>query len=185
MTRPGRRRRDPGRLLGDLERALTPHRHANLPGIIWRWRYELALVAAVTLIVIVFIHTLGVALTIAGASAALGAVSPPWSQRLTAFGWHLITPHLLRSGLAQARIQNRKGRQPCIVRVSRAPFGQRIRVWCPAGTCAEDIIDARATLRAACWAAGIRVWRDEQHSQMVTVDIIRRRARLENSNGRV
>jgi hypothetical protein len=181
MTRPGKRRRDPGRLLGDLERAITPPKRPGLPVIIWRWRYELALIAALAVIVTVFTDTLGLALTVIAASAALGVLSPPWPQRLAAFGWHLVTPHLLRSGLAQARIHNRKGRQPFIVRVTREPFGQRIRLWCPAGTCAEDIIDARATVRAACWAADIRVWRDERHSQLVTIDIIRRHAPLEIS----
>lgn len=176
MTRRRKRRRDSDQLLGDLERAIAPSKRPSLPVIIWRWRYEIALVAALALISTVFIHTLGVAVTIIAASAALGALSPPWPQRLAAFAWHLVTPHLLRSGLAQARIHNRKGSQPFVVRVTRKPFGQRIRLWCPAGTCAEDIIDARATLRAACWAAEIRVWRDEQHSQLVTVDVIRRRA---------
>lgn len=175
----GRSYRDPR---FDLERAVTAAKRPNLPVIIWRWRYELALIAALALIGTVFIHALGLALTVIAASAALGALSPPWSRRLTSFAWQLATPHLLRSGLTQARIHNAKGRQPVITRVTRAPFGQRIRLWCPAGTCAEDIIDARATLRAACWAADVRVWRDEQHSQLVTIDIIRRREALETSS---
>jgi hypothetical protein len=168
-------RREPERLLADLERAIAPRRRARLPVIVWHWRYELALVVALVLIVTVFVNTFGAALTIVSASAALGALSPPWSQRLAALAWHLVTPHLLRTGLAQARIHNRNGRQPCITRVTRQPFGERIRLWCPPGTCAEDISDAKATLRAACWAADIRVWRDEQYSHIVTVDVIRRR----------
>jgi hypothetical protein len=168
-------RREPERLLADLERAIAPRRRVSLPGLIWRWRYELVLLVALGLIVTVFVDSLGAALTIIGASAALGALSPPWSQRLAALAWHLLTPHLLRSGLAQARIHNRNGRQPFITRVTRQAFGERIRLWCPPGTCAEDISDAKATLRAACWAADVRVWRDEQHSHIVTVDVIRRR----------
>jgi hypothetical protein len=175
VTRRRQHRQPEERLLTDLERAIAPRRRASLPGLIWRWRYELALVAALVLIVTVFADTLGAALTIVGASAALGALSPPWSQRLAALAWHLVTPHLLRTGLAQARIHNRNGRQPFIVRVTRQPFGERIRLWCPPGTCAEDISDAKATLRAACWAADVRVWRDEQYSQIVTIDVIRRR----------
>ena len=39
---------------------------------------------------------------------------------------------------------------------------------------AEDIYAARDDLRAACWAADVRVTRDEQRSHLVTVDVIRR-----------
>jgi len=176
VTRRNRRREE--ELLGDLERAITPHKRAPLPVVIWRWRYELVLITALALIVTIFVHTLGVALTIIAASAAIGMLSPPWSERMTALAWHLVTPHLLRTGMAQARIHNRNGRQPFIVRVTREPFGERIRLWCPAGTSAEDISSVRATLRAACWAADVRIWRDEQHSQIVTVDVIRRREAL-------
>jgi hypothetical protein len=97
-----------------------------------------------------------------------------WSEQLSAFRWYLLTPHLLRSGLYQAWIQDRKGRQPLILRVRREPFGERVRLWCPTGLCAEDLHNKRAVLRAACRAADIRIIRDEQHSQIVTVDIIRR-----------
>ena len=168
-----RRRRDE-ELLGNLERALVPRRRAPLPVAAWYWRYELALLAGLVFVVILLLHALGPALTVVAVSVTLGALSPPWSRRLVALAWHMVTPHLLRSGLAQARIHNRNGRLPFITRVSREPFGERIRLWCPAGTSAEDIASARATLRAACWAADIRIWRDELRSQIVTVDVIRR-----------
>jgi hypothetical protein len=177
VTGRRKRRRESRQLLDVLDQAIAPQRRTRLPALIWNWRYEFALVAGLALIATVLASTLGITWLIVGASAAVGGLSPPWSQRLTALAWHLVTPHLLRSGLAQARIHNRRGRQPFIVRVTGQPFGQRVRLWCPAGTSAEDISASRATLRAACWAADIRVRRDEQHSQMVTVDIIRRRDR--------
>ena len=61
-----------------------------------------------------------------------------------------------------------------IIQVTSEPFGERVRLWCPAGTSAEDIHAARDVLRAACWAADVRVARDEQRSHLVTVDVIRR-----------
>jgi hypothetical protein len=110
-----------------------------------------------------------------GPCAMIGAFSPPWSERLTALAWHMVTPHLLRSGLYQAGIQNRSGMRPVIVRITREPFGERVRFWCPAGISAEDFLSAGAVLRAACWAADVRIMRDERHSRMVTVDVIRHR----------
>jgi hypothetical protein len=125
------------------------------------------------------VHALGIAWAIVGLSVVIGAFSPPWSRRLRACGWQLITPHLLRSGLREALIRNRKGRQPIIMRITREPFGERVRLWCPAGTCAEDLHAARKVLRAACWAADVRVTRDKRRSHMVTLDVIRCRSDLD------
>jgi hypothetical protein len=51
---------------------------------------------------------------------------------------------------------------------------QVANIWCPAGITAEALKSARSTLRAACWAADVRVTRDNEQSQRVTVDVIRR-----------
>jgi len=179
-----RRSRQPGVLLMDaVERAITRRRHASIPILIWDWRKEFAFLGCVVILFIALVRTFGIAWVTVGLSIMMGAYSPPWSQRLIAFGWQLITPHLLRSGLYQARIQNRNGRRPVIVRVTREPFGERVRLWCPAGTSAEDLHSARADLRAACWAADVRVTRDEQRSHMVTVDVIRRRGDIGPADG--
>jgi hypothetical protein len=99
---------------------------------------------------------------------------PRWRETQTAFLWRVVTPHRLRSGFAQAGVQSRRGRLPFIVRTTSEPFGERVTVWCPAGTSAEDFQSARALLRAACWAADVRIIPGQRHSHMVTVDVIRR-----------
>ena len=88
----------------------------------------------------------------------------------------LFRSHLLRSGLYHAGIHNRKGRRPVIVRITREPFGERLRLRCPPGTCAEDFYYATDILRAACKATDVRVTRDERRAHIVTVDVIRRPA---------
>ena len=170
----GRSRRREEELLDALERAVTPRRRTLLPAHIWAWRKEFALAAGIAVLFVVVAHTSSLVWAIAGLSGAVGALSPPWSEQLKAFGWQLITPHRVRIGLYQARIQNRSGRQPMIVRVTGEPFGERVLLRCPAGTSAEDIYAARDVLRAAYWAADVRVARDEQRSHLVTVDVIRR-----------
>lgn len=174
MTRRSRQRRE-ARLLATLEGVITPRRRASLPALIWNWRRELAGLVCVATVWIAVAHALSIAWAIVVLSAIIGMLSPPWPQRLIAFVWHLLTPHLLRSGIYQARIQNRNGRRPFIVRVTREPFGERVRLWCPAGTSAEDLQAARAVLRAACWAADVRVTRDKRRSQIVILDVVRRR----------
>lgn len=103
----------------------------------------------------------------------MGGASPPWPERLAALGWQLLTPRLLRRGIYQARIENRSGVRPLIIGITREPFGERLRLWCPPGISAEDFHDAREILRAACYAADIRISRDDQRSDIVIVDIVR------------
>jgi hypothetical protein len=161
-------------LLGTLERALVPRRRSSLPGLVWVWRKELALGAGIAVLFAVVVRTSGIAWAVVGLSAAVGAFSPPWSSHMKAFAWQLITPHRLRAGLYHARLHNRHGRRPVIIRVTGEPFGERVRLWCPAGVSAEDIHAEKDVLRAACWAADVRVTRDEQLSHLVIVDVIRR-----------
>lgn len=183
MNRGRSRRRREEELLVALERAVTPRRRALLPALIWAWRKELVLVVSIAVLFVVVMHASSLVWAVAGLSAAAGALSPPWSEQLKAFGWQLITPHRLRAGLYQARIHNRSGRRPMIIQISSEPFGERVRLWCPPGTSAEDITAERDILRAACWAADVRVTRDEQRSHLVTVDVIRRPDDIEPSDG--
>jgi hypothetical protein len=107
-------------------------------------------------------------------SAMIGLFWPPWPAQLNGLFWQFVTPHLLRSGLYHAGIANRNGRRPFVVRVSREPFGERLRLRCPPGTCAEDLYYATDILRAACRATDVRVMRDGWRAHIVTVDVIRR-----------
>ena len=175
MTDRRSRRREEIELPGMLERLTAPPRRASLPGLAWAWRKELLLLGTATVLFTAVAGTFGIVWALAGLSATLGVLSPPWSERLTAFGWQLITPHLLRAGLYQARIQNRSGRRPMIRRITSEPFGQRVTLWCPPGTCAEDLYAARAILRAACRAADVRIIRDRRRSHIVTVEVVRHR----------
>ncbi len=164
------------RLRADLGKILTPRTRPSPPVIIWRWRYELAVVAIIAGAVTTLLESLGLTWGIIATSALAGLLGPPWPRSLTERAWCVITPHRLRAGFAQARIWTARGHLPAIIRTTRAPYGERVLVWCPAGTSAEDLRAARALLRAACWAADIQVARDEQRSQLVTIRVIRHAA---------
>jgi hypothetical protein len=124
-------------------------RHASIPVLICRWRKELALLVCVVILSIAVVRTLGIACATLSLSIMIGVFWPLRSEWLTAFVWQLITPHLLRSGLYHAGIYNKSGRRPVIVRVTREPFGERFRLWCPAGVSADDLYSVRAVLIAA------------------------------------
>jgi hypothetical protein len=55
----------------------------------------------------------------------------------------------------------------------RQPFGERVYLWCRAGTCKQDFEAARELLTAACWAHDIRVSSHPRNAQLVTLDVIR------------
>jgi hypothetical protein len=174
MTRRRRRRHGEDRLLAELAGALVPRRRPFPLTVVWRWRYELALTAAIAGAVTALLHILGTEWGVITASALAAAFGPPWPAPAADLAWLVITPHRLRTGFSQARLRTAGGRLPVIMRTTRAPFGERVRVWCPAGISAEDLRSARPLLRAACWAADVRVTRDGQHAHIVTVDVIRR-----------
>lgn len=156
-----------------LERSLAPRRRRSLAGTLWHWRRELGIVIVLGFMAIAVASSFGLPWLIVGLSVLAGALSPPWSPQFRAWLRSLVTPHLLRSGLFHARIQNRYGRRPVIMSVTREAFGERVLLRCPPGVCAEDIEDAREILRAACRAADIRVSRDNRRAHLVTVDVIR------------
>src|SRR5262249_10752399 len=85
-----------------------------------------------------------------------------------------ISAHRLRSGFARARVQPWRARLPFVLRTTSEPFGERGRVWCPAGTSAEDLRAAPALLRPPCWAADVRTTPDERHRPLATIDVIRK-----------
>jgi hypothetical protein len=173
------RERGEDRLRADLATILTPEPRKHLPLLIWRWRYELTLMAGIAAVLTALVTVLGPKWGMITASAMAGVCSPPWPRPFAARVWCVITAHRLRCGLVQARVQTRRGRLPLILSTTPTPFGERVRIWCPAGITAEALRSARSTLRAACWAADVRVTRDNERSQRVTVDVIRQQPRPE------
>lgn len=176
MVRNRSRRRSDEGLLTDLESALRPAPRVRLPGLAWRWRYECLIAGLLAAAIITLVRVLGGVWTVVCVSALVGALGPwpPWHEPFLADLWWLVTPHRLHRGFAEARIQTRQGKLPVILRTTVKPFGERVRVWCPAGICAEDFESARPILRAACWATDVQVTRDERRAHLVAIDVIRR-----------
>jgi hypothetical protein len=180
MPRTRARRRSEAFLLADLETVLRPTGHrATVFGLAWWWRYELGILIGVSLALTLLACAAGVWCAVAAVSAMIGAFGPwpPTHRVFMATAWRIITPHRLRVGFVEARIHSRNGRIPTIIRCAQQPFGERVRLWCPAGTSVEDLRAAVSILRAACWAMDIRVISDDRHAHMVTLDVIRRGGR--------
>jgi hypothetical protein len=178
--------------LAGLQAAVGSVASPNPIVLAWRWRYELVLAAGLAAAVIGLARIPAAAWVAAGSaaefavavdpaatSAAVVAVAdlwPPARRLVIARAWCVITPHRVRAGCAGAWIHSRGGRLPAVLRTTRQPFGERVHLWCHAGSCAEDFESARKLLTAACWAQDMRVTCNPRYRQLVTLDVIRRPA---------
>jgi hypothetical protein len=115
---------------------------------------------------------------IAAAGAGLAALGtmmcwPPARARIIARVRCVITPHRVRKGCASAWVQARGGNLPIVMSRTPADYGERVRLWLPAGLTADDLFVAREVLAVACWAAEVRVLRHPGHAHRVTLQVIR------------
>ena len=172
-----RGRNDPS-LVASLETAVRQVRRPGPIGLLWNWRIELAIVAAVTGGSIAIAGSIGLTglAAVSGAGLAVGIALlcwPPARSRIVARAWCVITPHRVRAGCVNAWVQTRSGRLPIIWSTTPTDYGERVRLWCPAGITAADLTGASEVLAAACWAAEVRVATDARHAHLVTLAVIR------------
>jgi hypothetical protein len=167
--------RDNNRVPTDLRR-LLPVATPNLLVVAWRWRYEIVLVAGLSAGLTAAIISFGAIATIAAVLVVtLAILCWPRARRFTIDrAWCIITPHRVRAGCAQGLIYSSQGKIPVILWTSHQAFGERVLLWCRAGTSADDFVSARAVLTTACWAKDIAIFFDPHRTQLVTLDVIRR-----------
>ena len=161
----------------DLRR-LIPVAMPNLLVVAWRWRYEIALVSGLAAGLAAAISSFGAVPTIiAVIVVALTILCWPPARRFAADrAWCIITPHRVRAGCVEGLIYSSRGKIPIILWTSHQAFGERVSLYCRAGTTADDFVSARTVLAAACWAQDVAIFVDPRHTQLVTLDVIRRRS---------
>jgi hypothetical protein len=169
------RRRRQQRLLAELQQGLQPVARPNLLVVLWRWRYEVGLLVSLPTVIAVLISQLGwtwclAALGLIGVTLAVSRKARSW---LLAYARCVITAHRVRTGCAQAWIQSRYGKLPIILLTIPMPYGERVYIWCRAGTCLEDFEASRDILRSACWAQDIEVTCSTRYSHVVILDVFR------------
>lgn len=166
----------PDWVLAELEQALVRVARPNPLVVAWRWRYELVLLVAVPLAVAERARALGawqVAAVVAVAAGAAGAW-PAARRALRARFWSVVTPHRVRAGCLHARLHSRRGRLPAVLWTSPVPEGERVVLWCPAGTTPRDFASIRDVLATACWATDVLVDPHPRWSHIVTLRVVRR-----------
>jgi hypothetical protein len=178
MTIAPLRPSDRRQALAGLQAAVGSVARPNPLVLAWRWRYELTLAAAITTGVIALWRAPLAAQALAAGLAGIAGAAlwhwPPARRLAIARAWCVITPHRVRAGCAGAWIHSRGGRLPAVLLTTRESFGERVHLWCHAGSCAQDFESARELLIAACWAQNIRVTCNPRYQQLVTLEVIRR-----------
>lgn len=176
-TRRRSRRLGEAHLLAGLERGLISVTPPNPLVLIWRWRYELALLIGIPAGVLALLRADGWRWTLIEVSMLAAAICawPEIRWWITAHARCVLTAHRLRVGCAQAWIHTRHGKLPILLCTRPKAFGEQAHLWCRAGTCVEDFEFARDILRSACWAHDVRVTRSIRYSHVVIVDVIRRK----------
>jgi hypothetical protein len=161
----------------DLRRLLSVAA-PNLLVAAWRWRYEIALVSGLAAGLAAVISSFGAVPTITAVIvAALAILCWPPARRFAADrAWCIITPHRVRVGCAEGLIYSSQGKIPIILWTSHQAFGERVLLYCRAGTTVDDFVSARTVLATGCWAQDVAIFVDVRHTQLVTLDVIRRRS---------
>jgi hypothetical protein len=165
-------------VITNIETALTPARRPGPADLAWHWRWEIgtiAVLAGFTTMIATSLGLLGLIVAAGAGLAALGTTMcwPPARARFVARVRCVVTPHRIRKGCASAWVQTRDGNLPVVMSCTPADYGERVRLWLPAGLTADDLFLAREVLAVACWAAEVRVLRNAAHAHRVTLEVIR------------
>lgn len=166
-------------LIASLESALREVPRPGPIGVLVNWRLEFAVLAGAAIFSFLIVGSLGLIGLAAVAGAGLAATGallcwPPARKRVIAHLWCRITPHRVRVGCMNAWVQSRRGRLPFVISTSTAAYGERVRLWCPAGVTAADLLAASDVLASACWALQVRVVPGTRSAHLVTLEVVRR-----------
>lgn len=151
---------------------------------IWRWRWELTLIAAVAYIiwkhgsgiVAFFAVELPVWFTVA-LTVLVGwwlFVDNPARRFLRNRIWCVVTRHRVRACLTEMRTLNYSGNLPFILGCFATKTGQVVWLWMRPGLSIEDLDNKAETLASACWARKATIARSTSNAAIVRIDIDRR-----------
>jgi hypothetical protein len=87
--------------------------------------------------------------------------------------WCLVTPHRVRTGLAQAWVFSRTGRIPMVLWTRPVREGEQLLILRPPGLPAVDLADAAPVLAAACWAGEVVAVPHPTRAALVRLVVVR------------
>ena len=157
--------------------AVKPDRRRRVSLLLapYRWRYEIGLIALVAGLVQLgrtthWILPWVIVLVVGGALAAWPRTRRMVGDRVRS----VVVQHRLRTAFRELSLTSGSGRAPAIIWSAPCPEGLRVHLACPAGISADDLVEEREALAAACYAADVRVERDPRHATVVVLVVVTR-----------
>ncbi|GAA0954322.1 hypothetical protein [Nonomuraea longicatena] len=144
---------------------------------LWRARTELAVLAAVVLIVATAARQGGWLPFVLLGGVICAPVSTRYGRsRLTAHLWCVVTRHRLQRVCLETTMHTRSGRIPLVLWITPSARGERALVLTRAGISAEEFGAYAWEIAAACWAGSVRVHRHRRWANLLTVETVRRQS---------
>jgi hypothetical protein len=165
---------DPEDLLGALDRAIRPVRRPNPLVVVYRWRYEIALLVAVFFAAPPF-AALPPPVAVGLVVLALLPLGIPPIRR---FAWRrlraVVLQHRLRTAFVRARVHSNAGRIPAILWTSPRSHADRVLLFLPAGLTGRLLATEADRIAVACDGTHAEVLPFRDHRMLVWLVIVRR-----------
>ena len=166
------RRDDPRLTRGSVER---PSRAPWPSTLIWRWRWELGILAGVALLAWgSWLATGAWVLVIAPIVVSALTLIPPVLGLLRRRGSAIAVQHRIRVGCSETGLYGPRGALPAILWTRVIPHGERVYLWSSPAVTAERFHAERKPLAAACRSRSLRVGKHPRFARVIVLDVIRR-----------
>ncbi|TNC22924.1 hypothetical protein [Amycolatopsis alkalitolerans] len=157
----------------ELARELRQPPRANPMLAVYRWRYEIAVLALVPWGLIELDRELGLVWSLVALVITSGALYYwPAAQR---FIWArlraVVVQHRLRTAFTAARVCSVDGRRPAILWTKPRGKDVHVLLFCPAGVDVDRIDDQRRLLASACFAADAEVRPHPKYAHLAILTI--------------
>ncbi|UBU13893.1 hypothetical protein [Nonomuraea gerenzanensis] len=134
-------------------------------GLAWRWRTELALAGAAS---VVLWQGPVAALLLAGAVLAGGAI--PAVRRAVG---RLVIRHRFQGLCLRTSMRTPEGRLPLVVHTQAIPDGTAMLIWCRSGMSPELFEDYIPEIKVACFVKEVTLHRHPRHAHLLTIELRR------------
>jgi hypothetical protein len=164
---------DPEDLLGALDRAIRPVRRPNPLVVVYRWRYEIALLVTAYFATPWFAG-LSTAVAVGMTVLTLLPLGIPPIRRLA---WRrlraIVLQHRLRTAFTRARVHSNAGRIPAILWTSPRSHADRVLLFLPAGLTGRLLASEADRIAVACDGTHAEVLPFRDHRVLVWLVIVR------------
>jgi hypothetical protein len=164
---------DPEDLLGALDRAIRPVRRPNPLVVVYRWRYEIALLVTAYFATPWFAG-LSAAVAVGMTVLTLLPLGIPPIRRLA---WRrlraIVLQHRLRTAFTRARVHSNAGRIPAILWTSPRSHADRVLLFLPAGLTGRLLASEADRIAVACDGTHAEVLPFRDHRVLVWLVIVR------------